>query len=92
MSRRIFLSLSLLPPEIKKNTADSRDYTATRKLRLVEVWRVRFDHRKACGRLVDVRGVRFDYRKACRRLVEVRRVRFDHRKTCRRLVVDPRGL
>ena len=26
VSRRIFLSLSLLPPEIKKNTAGSRDY------------------------------------------------------------------
>ena len=29
VSRRIFLSLSLLPPEIKKNTAGSRDYIAS---------------------------------------------------------------
>ena len=62
---------------------------------VVEVRRVRFEHRKAYKAFrsagssfwapKEVRRVRLD-RKACRRFVEVDRVCFDHRKACRMIL------
>ena len=42
--------------------------TAKRLVGLGELWRVCFDHHKACERRAERWRVRFDYRKACRRL------------------------
>ena len=54
--------------------------------RLAELCRVRFDHRKSCGRLLaEVRSAHFDHSKACKDPAEFRGVRFDNRKVCKRL-------
>ena len=53
--------------------------------KFAELWRVRFDSRKACRKLAKFWRAPFDHRKTCRRLAVIRRVGFDHRKACRRL-------
>ena len=50
------------------------------------LWRVHFDHRKACKRLVELSRARLDHLKERRRLAEVPRMRFLHRNESRRLV------
>ena len=45
--------------DIRKATSDHRNTSGT----IADLWRVRFDHRKACWRL-GVRSVRFDQRKS----------------------------
>ena len=63
--------------------------TTKRVVRLVEVRRVRFDHRQARRGLVEVQTVRFDHRLVCIRLVDVGRARFDHGQAHRSLVEVP---
>ena len=48
--------------------------------RLVEVQRVRFDHRQTFISIAEDRRVPLDYGNASIRLVEVWKVRFDHQK------------
>lgn len=49
---------------------------------IVEVWRVCFNHHKACRRLVQVGRVCFLNRKVSRSVIQDQIVRFDHRKAC----------